>query len=705
MSYSSLFSSSSSSSPSTDISTCCVHPSTTIEFKIASNNNENNNNNNNRYAVAKRKLSKGQVILRNAPLAWSLHNITSSQVGSNTATSSSSSSSSRCSYCLATPTNTKTKLSRCGRCRCIYYCSRDCQKKDFPAHKIECSYFTSSSSSSIFGNNTINNDRVGVIIADICLLIRTYHSVVVSNRNNNSNNRTANCCKTTAVENASIDIVNCGKDHFFALAELSPSSSSSSSSEGLDSVDERIVQEATNAILLSVGKDKFQQQQQQVCEMMKKFLLKFRINNFGITDQLLNVIASGVYPLGALLNHSCNPNCILRYRYYNDENDNETTTTKTTTREKSRHPPVLEIVTCRNVQRGEELTHSYVELLDPVSRRQEQLLASYGFLCNCQRCFVEKQRRQQQQQKQQQNCHDDNTTGITTTTTPSNNNVSLLQQLEKSSKCRRQWLEYYNPCKEKEINQPSRILSSSSLKNDEKQQQQQQQLLLLPLLLLNLEQQREQSKYCFSSDNLQGELDALSKVVEILCQILLLSLTTKVVQGNGNTAGTSRIKREDDEEEQQLDQEKLGLDIYKARGDYLGTLIVANDIEQAIVQCEYIVLYLVSILNGDGGYGGCGGCGGCGGDDDGNNTTIECQNHPILGLQLFTLGDLYQSMMILQEEDDDNDDDELPNASYYKILAFDTYSWARQILTISHGKDSSMVLLLDEKLEIYTDNM
>jgi MYND finger len=29
-------------------------------------------------------------------------------------------------------------LMRCGRCQIIYYCSSDCQKRDFPTHKTTC---------------------------------------------------------------------------------------------------------------------------------------------------------------------------------------------------------------------------------------------------------------------------------------------------------------------------------------------------------------------------------------------------------------------------------------------------------------------------------------------------------------------------------------------------------------------------------------
>ncbi|KAF1329446.1 Zinc finger family protein, partial [Globisporangium splendens] len=46
--------------------------------------------------------------------------------------------SSQCHHCFA-PATDAAKLSRCGRCRTAYYCSRACQQKDWkPDHQVEC---------------------------------------------------------------------------------------------------------------------------------------------------------------------------------------------------------------------------------------------------------------------------------------------------------------------------------------------------------------------------------------------------------------------------------------------------------------------------------------------------------------------------------------------------------------------------------------
>lgn len=130
--------------------------------------------------------------------------------------------------------------------------------------------------------------------------------------------------------------------------------------------------------------------------------------------------------------------------------------------------------------------------------------------------------------------------------------------------------------------------------------------------------------------DLEDELSSLKEVVQILSQLTLAS---------GE------------------DQLPLSLELYQARCDRLGSLIVAggqDNTKEALIECEHIVSFLCLALK-------------------------HFPNHSLLGLQLFTLGDLYDSNRKSDE-------------------AQKTYIWARRNLQISQGRESEMVMLLNEKI-------
>ncbi len=104
---------------------------------------------------------------------------------------------------------------------------------------------------------------------------------------------------------------------------------------------------------------------QRSAPIMGDLLQKFPANNFSVTDDLVVSQAAGIYPLGALLNHSCAPNCVITY-------------------EEGTH--IQEIRTNCDVPAGTELTHSFVDVALPTLQRQAHLLSLYGFECRCARC-------------------------------------------------------------------------------------------------------------------------------------------------------------------------------------------------------------------------------------------------------------------------------------------------------------------------------
>ena len=87
-------------------------------------------------------------------------------------------------------------------------------------------------------------------------------------------------------------------------------------------------------------------------------------NHFGISDECLTTRGGGVFPFGALLNHSCVANTAAFYVLRRGRR------------------PVQCFVALTPIARFAELTHNYCDLVQARERRWEAL----GFQCGCTRC-------------------------------------------------------------------------------------------------------------------------------------------------------------------------------------------------------------------------------------------------------------------------------------------------------------------------------
>ncbi|EOD41938.1 hypothetical protein EMIHUDRAFT_194541 [Emiliania huxleyi CCMP1516] len=207
-----------------------------------------------------------------------------------------------CGRCFAQAPAAPGCLLRCSKCRWARYCSRECQAGDWQRHKRECRTLASK------GGELLRLDDAPV--ADLLLLGR---------------------CAWRRHDASSPD----DEDAAFDALETSRPTES----------DRALARFATTLPgLLPPSCD---------AGDATRLLSQFRVNNFGVTNELLSVVGAGCYPPAALLNHSCAPNAVLYY-------------------EGSR----LEVRTCRDVDAGEELCHS----------RAAQLRERYGFECACVRC-------------------------------------------------------------------------------------------------------------------------------------------------------------------------------------------------------------------------------------------------------------------------------------------------------------------------------
>lgn len=79
----------------------------------------------------------------------------------------------------------------------------------------------------------------------------------------------------------------------------------------------------------------------------------------------------GIYRIGCLFNHSCNPNLQIQYPAENDE--------------------TLVALCVREIKEGDELCISYINENLPFTERQQQLFEHYLFVCQCEKCEKERE--------------------------------------------------------------------------------------------------------------------------------------------------------------------------------------------------------------------------------------------------------------------------------------------------------------------------
>lgn len=94
-----------------------------------------------------------------------------------------------------------------------------------------------------------------------------------------------------------------------------------------------------------------------------QLLCRMNCNAFTICDDACAPVGLGVFPQGALFNHSCKPNCVVSF-----------------------HGRQMNVHAIADIAQNEELLVSYVDVLASSSTRQRELRESYFFSCRCDRC-------------------------------------------------------------------------------------------------------------------------------------------------------------------------------------------------------------------------------------------------------------------------------------------------------------------------------
>ncbi|XP_048046860.1 histone-lysine N-methyltransferase SMYD3 [Megalobrama amblycephala] len=211
-------------------------------------------------------------------------------------------------------------LSRCSQCKTARYCSVQCQKQAWPDHKRECKCLQRL-------QPRIPTDSVRLVARIIFKLLSqsksdqeelysiAEHQSHLVDMSEEKKDGLGHLCTTLQVYLG---------EEYCSLSEL-PS--------GLDPI---------------------------------SLLARVTCNCFSISDGELQDLGVGLYPSMSLLNHDCQPNCVMIF-------------------EGKR----LTLRAVRVIRPCEELTISYTDVLAPSKERRSQLQEQYHFLCQCTRCTTE----------------------------------------------------------------------------------------------------------------------------------------------------------------------------------------------------------------------------------------------------------------------------------------------------------------------------
>jgi hypothetical protein len=368
-----------------------------------------------RRLIATRDFPAGSIILQNTPYAFVLTPLPGAADGED-----GGSARQKCEYCGlsvgdsargSSPSSSKPieKLLRCSSCRLCSYCSPACQKLAWKSHhSFECKQLWTIPSKLAVLERLAGEAKMDLILLGRCVR-RRHKEAAARSDTSSSAAQLASESSGAPLASALEDLAAMESHYNFvtqAIDEHGKSSKTTKAGEKAVSASRSSPSALTDTSILSMAQRMTDNTQllsigfklgifgpgttpDDVSTLLLPLLTAFQSNNFALTNGLLITQGAGIFPLGALLNHSCEPSCVIVYeqRAKGEKRDRRAVMDGGGAVCPEAFHHIQTIRTVRDVKAGEELTHSYIDTAAITSKRRAHLAERYYFHCRCTRCL------------------------------------------------------------------------------------------------------------------------------------------------------------------------------------------------------------------------------------------------------------------------------------------------------------------------------
>ncbi|WVQ94948.1 hypothetical protein IAU59_002038 [Kwoniella sp. CBS 9459] len=249
----------------------------------------------------------------------------------------------------------RRKLNRCSGCKTLYYCSRECQLLDWPAHKPECTALRRLRSMYLKTYPSRAKDVHDVRYAGH-EAIRAMGRICWRRREERNKNG--------------------GKDGVWwkKMASLESHVKRLPHAETMKIAQQ--VQHLQHYLSagnpLKPGEDEEKLEPAEMSEygftgvgQLLDLVSAFKVNSFTLSSPNLSPLGVSTSPIVALANHSCDPNAVVVF---------------------PRGGRVMDIIAIKDIAPGEEILTSYIDVTTPYNSRHTELSERYLFNCDCTLC-------------------------------------------------------------------------------------------------------------------------------------------------------------------------------------------------------------------------------------------------------------------------------------------------------------------------------